>query len=195
MVWKYPVKIFVEGEADKKLINDFLEAIFEITTGIVIIPIGGKSKLDKTTQEFEKTTDDKGVNLIIFDADDDFKKSSSDLLKKKKELSIDFQLFLFPNNQDNGTLENLLINIINPKHQQILDCFDSYTDCLKKRTNEDLNIPTLKSKVYAYLETLYPKSKQDLIKDSKREYKNTEIWNLECEYITPLKDFLSNHIH
>ncbi|GAA6792236.1 hypothetical protein Kyoto1A_05700 [Helicobacter pylori] len=79
---------------------------------------------------------------IIFDAD---KKESQEsdagfdnklkyIREKFKEEGIDFpreQIFLFPNNQDDGDLEDLLLKIA--KHEEFINCFESHLDCIKKQ--------------------------------------------------------------
>ena len=60
------------------------------------------------------------------------------------------------------------------------------------KTPPTLTIPAQKTKIYAYLETLLGKSRSQkkLIKDANRNYKNTQHWNLDAEYLEPLKEFL-----
>ena len=60
------------------------------------------------------------------------------------------------------------------------------------KTPPTLAIPAKKTKIYAYLETLLGKSKtqKKLIKDANRNYENTQHWNLDAEYLEPLKEFL-----
>ena len=60
------------------------------------------------------------------------------------------------------------------------------------KTPPTLTIPAKKTKIYAYLETLLGTSKtqKKLIKDANRNYKNTQHWNLDAEYLEPLKEFL-----
>lgn len=51
-----------------------------------------------------------------------------------------------------------------------------------------------KTKIYAYLETLLgtTRSQKKLIKDANRNYENTQYWNLDAEYLEPLKGFILN---
>lgn len=52
-------------------------------------------------------------------------------------------------------------------------------------------IPAKKTKIYAYIETQFGKtrSQKKLIKDPNRDYENTQHWNLDAEYLAPLKEF------
>ena len=53
-----------------------------------------------------------------------------------------------------------------------------------------------KSKIYCYLETLHgtSKSQKKMIKDANRDYTKKGHWNLEAEYIKPLKEFLEKNL-
>ena len=142
-----------------------------------------------------RNTDENGINLVIFDADKDFEKRKQELLDIKNKNNVDFYLFLLPNNSDNGTLETLLMNIINPNNEAILECWQRYEQCLKSKSSiigKELTLPAIKTKVYAYLEALLDDTKKgkEGIKESKRYYKNTNLWKLDSQYILPLKEFL-----
>ena len=54
--------------------------------------------------------------------------------------------------------------------------------------------PAKKTKIYAYLETLLGKSRsqKELIKEKNRKYENPQHWNLDSEYLEPLKEFILN---
>ena len=38
------------------------------------------------------------------------------------------------------------------------------------------------------------KSQKEQIKEKKRDYENTKHWNLDAEYLEPLKGFLENNL-
>ena len=106
-----------------------------------------------------------------------------------------------PNNQDAGALEDLLENIINPDNQPVMDCWQTYEGELEKvriptKTPPTLTIPAKKTKIYAYLETLLGKTRtqKEQIKEKKRDYENALHWNLDAEYLEPLKVFLKYNI-
>lgn len=138
-----------------------------------------------------------GINLVIFDADEDPEARCNELLAIKEEYGVEFELFLLPNNKDAGALEDMLEQIINPNNQPVMDCWQTYEGELEKvriptKTPPTLTIPAKKTKIYAYLETLLgsSKSQKKLIKDANRNYENTQHWNLDNEYLEPLKMFL-----
>lgn len=198
--------IIVEGEADKKFFENYYHHLFHenAPTGSIIHPgkddeTGGYTKLRKedAINAMRQNTDAGGKNLVIFDADDDFDSRRKELLAIKDEFGVEFELFLLPNNKDAGELEDLLEQIINPNNQPVMDCWTTYEEELKKvriptKTPPTLTIPAKKTKIYAYLETLLGKtrSQKKLIKDANRNYENPQHWNLDAEYLKPLKEFI-----
>lgn len=196
-------KIFVEGEADKKFFEDFFLHLFNSTPPKnSIIHVGGKDKLKAQASQMKENAGQGGVNLVIFDADKDAKYRRNELLEVKTVKNVDFELFLLPNDNDTGTLEDLLERIINPNNQPVMDCWQTYEDELKEvriptKTPPTLTIPAKKTKIYAYLETLLgeTKAEKELVKDNKRNFRNPAHWNLDAEYLTPLRDFLTTHIN
>jgi hypothetical protein len=38
------------------------------------------------------------------------------------------------------------------------------------------------------------KAQKELVKDAKRNYENTQHWNLDAEYLEPLKEFIDKNI-
>ena len=141
-------------------------------------------------------SDNGGVNLIIFDADKELGQRRSEVLQWKNDYNLDFELFLFPDNQSNGAVEDLLMKCINPKNQPIVDCWKSHVTCLKTKKienrNQPLTIPARKSEVYCYLETLLGETnkEKELIKDKNRNFLNSDHWDMDCPDIQSLKDFL-----
>lgn len=199
-------QIIVEGDADKKFFEDYYHHIFggKAPKSSITHPgkdgdTGGYQKLksEDAIGVMRQNTDMGGINLVIFDADEDTEARRSELLVIKEEFGVEFELFMLPNDKDAGTLEDLLENIINPNNQPVMDCWQTYEEKLREvripsKTPPTLTIPAKKTKIYAYLETLLGKSRSQkkLIKDANRNYKNTQHWNLDAEYLEPLKEFL-----
>lgn len=209
------IKIFVEGIADAKFIKDFVAFHYQVTLAISeknkfqhgdIIDIGGKDGVLNSEQLaflkpiFQMNTDQGGKNIVILDADDEhnqggysIRKASVETIIEQENLAISF--FLFPNNNDNGDLESLLFEIINPINLPIFDCWNSYEECLRSvqipEREIPLTTPANKTKAYAYLEALLgsSKSEKDKIKERNRDYQNIEHWNLNASYLQPLKTF------
>ncbi len=205
---KLPVKIFVEGDADERFISQLIEHLFgeKIDKGTIVITKGWSSLVSPATEgaylnSMRKNSADGGVNLVIFDADDDPAKRRTDILAWKTKHSVDFELFLMPDDSASGALEELLEGIINEENQPVMHCWTGYEDSLKKvelpwKNGEPLTIPAKKTKIYAYLEVLLGKSRsqKDLIKEKQREYHNKYHWNLEAPALKPLTDFLVKNL-
>lgn len=203
-------QIIVEGDADKKFFEDYYHHLFneKAPKDSISHPgkdgdTGGYQKLrsEDAIGTIRQNTDLGGINLVIFDADEDPDARRSELLAIKEEFGVEFELFLLPNDKDAGALEDLLENIINPNNQPVMDCWKTYEEKLGEvriptKTPPTLTIPAKKTKIYAYLETLLDKSKSQkkLIKDANRNYENTQHWNLDAEYLEPLKGFLNKNL-
>ncbi len=147
---------------------------------------------------------------IIFDADIKKENQESDagfdnklkhIREKFKEKGIDFpkeQIFLFPNNQDDGDLETLLLEIA--KHDEFLKCFEGYLECIKSKEHYKPIKNIRKSKWYAYLEALGLENLTKIdIFDNESKIKNKheenhrklkEMVDFNSESLIPLKIFL-----
>ncbi|RVY91680.1 hypothetical protein EC503_01815 [Helicobacter pylori] len=208
--------IYTEGKSDKNFLSwcldvwknedHFDQAHFDI------IYVEGKDKLfsDEFCKRIENILKNKNQEYkqvcIIFDAD---KKESQErdagfdnklkhICEKFKEKEIDFpkeQIFLFPNNQDDGDLETLLLKIA--KHDEFLKCFEGYLECIKSKEHYKPIKNIRKSKWYAYLEVLGLEnldifdSKGKIKEKHQEEYeKLKEVIDFNSKSLIPLKDFL-----
>ena len=192
--------IVVEGIADETFIRQYLYHLFgQKVPENFILKTNGKDNLKSSVaiNRMRSMTDQGGINLVIFDADDDCEARRSSILEWKELNGLEFELFLLPNNQDKGELEDLLENIINPNNRPIMECWEHYekelvTLDIPGRTPPPLTTPAKKTKIYGYLEALLGPSESDKkkIKEREREYHNPIHWNLDAEYLLPLKEFL-----
>lgn len=201
-------QIIVEGTADKKFLEDYYRHLFHENApeGSITLPIkgdktGGYQKLfsENGINTIKEGMDYGATNLVIFDADDDIEARRRELLSIRDKYGVEFELFLLPNNKDAGSLEDLLEHIINPNNQPIFDCWQHYEDELVQqeipgRTPPPLTTPAKKTKIYGYLEALLEPKQKDLIKERNRNYENPQHWNLDAEYLEPLKKFVKNSI-
>jgi len=218
------VYIFVEGDADVKFIADYIghivsnvKVVFaksktdkgkaEISVNdvhkITIHGLGGWKDIKNVRTEIERNTENSGTNLIIFDADSiendgGFSKRIQEIEDRMKGLS--YEVFLFPNNQDDGAFEDLLEKIINEINTPIFHCWNEFENCLQEyasnKIGKKMTTPAKKSKIYVYLESLVGKTNNEKakIKDPNRDYKNTAHWNLNADYLSPLKVFLEKNL-
>lgn len=201
---KQHYSIFVEGVADERLISQLIPVLLGNNTveGSIIVTNGWKSLITPAKENLyinlmNRTSDNGGVNLVIFDADDDIESRRGELLSWKEEHGVEFELFLLPNNNAPGELEDLLEGIINPENKPVIECWEEYEKSLANviipwRNGLPLTIPAKKTKIYAYLEALLGNSKKqkEMIKENKRDYTNENHWNLKADAIKQLSQFL-----
>lgn len=112
----------------------------------------------------------------------------------KTENRVEFELFLFPNNRDDGEFENLLQYMIVEEHKQIMDCYDKFENCMRSHKTQDGNekykLPDIKSRYFTYINSMkLSKKRRDKISGNWL-FDNTEYWNLEAEELNQLKDFI-----
>lgn len=202
-------EIFVEGISDERLISQYCsklkhDGLIAEGTDIHVQSTGGWDKINSPKGESFVNLMKKnktGKNLIIFDADNDSDERRSTILKWKEKFDIEFELFLFPDDNAPGTVETLLERIINPDNQCVIDCWHAYEESLGKQVIDWKEPPTPtcpseKSKIYGYLETLVgsSKSEKEKIKDANRDFTLSNHWDLDSENIRPLKEFLLRHL-
>ena len=205
------IQIFVEGIADQKFIQDIVKAWYntKLTLGGYqkdktvqgqIFSVGGKGVFKnedkmKVLDTIFKTNRISGVkNLFIFDADE-FIIESGNFKEYSKLHPIEY--FLLPDNQSDGDLEMLLVQIINQENKVIFDCWEGYENCLKtsKRKDGIFTTPASKTKIYAYLEALLGESdsQKKKIKEAERNYQDTNHWDLNAPVLANLKTFLDQY--
>ncbi len=208
------ILIYTERKSDRNFLGWYLNFL-KCKDRFDIFDIEGKDKLilGEFPEIIEKILKNKYQTYkqvcIIFDAD---KKESQEsdagfdnklkhICKELKEKGIDFsreQIFLFPNNQDDGDLEDLLLKIA--KHKEFINCFESYLDCIKKKEHYKPIKKIRKNMLYAYLEALgledlYTKKNIfDIEGKVKNEYKEDyerlkKLSSLNQTFLLPLKIF------
>ncbi|MCQ2865482.1 hypothetical protein JT176_00205 [Helicobacter pylori] len=212
------ILIFVEGPSDNVFLEVYLYFLEDLPIkNFKVKDVKGKDNLSKRLLEIEKYA----KTLIIFDADEDYESNKREILKvvsnmkqtKQTEQTIsEEQIFLFPNNQDDGDLETLLLKIA--KHDEFLKCFEGYLECIKSKEHykpiKDKNIR--KSKWYAYLEVfelqkffqdnrnkIDKKNEENIIIDDEGKIKEKhqeeyeklkEVIDFNSKSLIPLKNFL-----
>ncbi|GAA8643880.1 hypothetical protein Hpoki25_03240 [Helicobacter pylori] len=213
------ILIYTEGKSDRNFLGRYLNFL-KCEDRFDIFDIEGKDKLisGEFLEKIDKILKNKHQTYkqvcIIFDAD---KKESQEsdagfdnklehICEKLKEKGIDFlreQIFLFPNNQDDGDLETLLLEIA--KHEKFINCFESYLDCIKKKEHYKPIKNIRKNMLYAYLEAfgledLYTKKNIfDTEGKVKNQYKGDyeklqEVIGFDSKSLVPLKNFLERSV-
>ncbi|GAA9860453.1 hypothetical protein VN0630_03860 [Helicobacter pylori] len=209
------ILIYTEGKSDRNFLGWYLNFL-KYKDHFDMFDIEGKDKLisGEFLEKIDKILNNKHQTYkqvcIIFDAD---KKESQEIdagfdnklkhiCKELKEKGIGFpreQIFLFPNNQDDGDLEDLLLGIA--KHKEFINCFESYLDCIKKKEHYKPIKNIRKNMLYAYLEALglenlYTKKNifdiEGKVKNEcKEKYeKLKEVIDFDSKSLVPLKNFL-----
>lgn len=137
-----------------------------------------------------------GKVVIIFDADSLGNNGGYETRKKEieevlEENNAQAELFLFPNNGEDGDFETLLEHLIQKeKHTQMLDCYADYETCL----GNDYVHPNLKGKIFTYISAMkMSSSKRRKLGNGEWMFDNAEYWSLESDYLKPLKAFLQQH--
>lgn len=137
-----------------------------------------------------------GKVIIIFDADSLGNNGGYETRKKEieevlGENNAQAELFLFPNNEEDGDFETLLEHLIQKeKHTQMLDCYADYETCL----GNDYVHPNLKGKNFTYISAMkMSSSKRRKLGNGEWMFDNAEYWSLESDYLKPLKEFLQQH--
>lgn len=205
------IRIFCEGISDQRFLRDFLEVHYDTNISdedlrldfyIVNMKSWNNLKIQKQkiTEDFSEYT-----SLIFLDADDEkvidkagFKKTCAFVENLMIEWNWKkYDLFVLPNDHDNGNVEDLLENVINTKHSRIFECWNEFENCLSK--DSSLTIPAKKSKIYSYLECLHgvTNKEKDKCTDRNRDFKDENLWdisNLENPYILKLKTFLDQYL-
>ncbi|MGL2510848.1 DUF3226 domain-containing protein [Helicobacter pylori] len=203
------ILIFVEGPSDKVFLEVYLYFLEDFPIkNFKVKDVKGKDNLSKRLLEIEQYA----KTLIIFDANKDYESNKKEILtvvSKRKQTISEEQIFLFPNNQDDGDLETLLLKIA--KHDEFLKCFEGYLECIKSKEHYKPIKNIRKNMLYAYLEvfelqkffqykwdTNNKKQEKCLIDDkgkikekNKEEYeKLKEVIDFNSKSLIPLKNFL-----
>ncbi|WQW41851.1 hypothetical protein KVL74_04680 [Helicobacter pylori] len=192
------ILIFVEGPSDKVFLEVYLYFLEDIPIkNFKVQNIKGKDNLSKRLLEIEQYA----KTLIIFDADKDYESNKKEILKvvsKTKQTISEEQIFLFPNNQDDGDLETLLLEIA--KYDEFLKCFEGYLECIKNKEHYKPIKNIRKNMLYAYLEALGLENLTKIdIFDNESKIKNKheenyrrlkEVIKFNSKSLIPLKNFL-----
>lgn len=184
------IQIFLEGKIDIKLIDDLIIELALDINKVILVNINGWTNISNEVyiNKLKENTIKGGKNLVIIDADFDFGTRKIEVETMRKVNGTDFELFLIPNNNDIGCIENILLNIADPMHHKIFDCFDSYKKCIES-LSVDYFPPDEKNKIYSFTQSLLNTTSPNEI-----NFRDLKYWNLNHQYLDNLKKFLSQHI-
>lgn len=173
--------ILVKGHTDK----DFLELYCKhLNIDARIHVADGKDNLKNRVNLVKANKN----YLIIFDADNDYNNSKDNIENQINKMNIpkeNYDIFLLPNNKDNGNLETLIEKIA--RYKEVLKCFEGYEECISKLVlrNDNIKLPPKKSKIFAYMESFGFKNPEE-----SENFDLSPYVDFKNEYLEPLKNFL-----
>lgn len=177
---------------------------------VLIAYTGGWTRLPSFDNQFREARDSQGRNLIIFDADFDAVMYPQGGPTKRtaaiRDLIAEFEpspeIYLFPGPNREGNIETLLLSLIHPTHQCVMDCFDLYDECLAQYSDPATGqrlyyIPSEKRRVYDYVNVLplsHDERRRHQDEGGQKIFENPEWWNLTAGTILPLRTFLDRYV-
>ena len=208
------VKIYIEGKNKKVPESEFLRAILD-QIGIpaeryeFVHTNGYTSLLDAANgvnvEIMRANSDSGGKNLVVFDADTifnngGFEKRQKELLERGRALGLSFELFLWPDNRNDGDVEVLMESIARKDlYPEFFDCFSKYEHCISQRKNEKgepfYTTPNRKGKLHTYFNSLpISNTKKSKFGSGVWLWADASIWDLDAESLLPIKEFLLKHL-
>ena len=172
--------IVVEGKEDENFLKSYIKSLDYFDEAFNIRQTKGKDNLkeDSIKNEIENALDIGSKVLILFDANSDYESAKTDIVNKLEGLE-GFKIFLFPDDNSNGTVENLLEKIIRSEHERIFECFEKYKQCMS-----EYELPGMKAKIYAYKQAL------GIFEDPF----DPRYWDFDNTELEPLKSFLMQNL-
>lgn len=161
-----------------------------------IIAVEGCSKLRQNEVLHAEMVDNKetgGFNIVIFDADytgmENGNKGIAACRQKLHSImtskNIEFDYYIWPNDERDGEIETLLRSLIPSNKEPIFKCIEDHQNCLRGLDITNLKYADLKTEIGFYLHTSNEASEA-----RKRNYKNQDFWNLNYENNDDLKKFI-----
>lgn len=188
--------LVVEGPADARFIIALVRQRFNIDLKkdhIIEIRTNGRSINDQVMSLIQTRTDSLRKSCcIILDSDRATDRTRDTVIQafSSRGMELDSErLFLLPNDDLEGNLETLLLPIISSTHgERIFNCYQNYYQCLAA-IDTDFGVEDPKEKLYVYSKLL-----SDEGNETKRNYLNADLWNLDHPSLEPLVQFLQNHL-
>lgn len=155
--------------------------------------------------QMKSNTDDGGKNIVVFDADYNengggFQKRKEELLNGGREKGVGFDLFLWPNNEDDGDVELLMERIARKDlYPEFFDCFNDYELCIGSRKDSNgkpfYKTPNRKGKLHTYFNAL-PISNTRKSEFGRGEwlFDDGNIWDFGSDNLNSIIEFLSRNI-
>lgn len=203
-------KIFIEARDKKTPEYHFLKTIIDLyfpALDVDFICTDGIGNLfnETITNQMRQAQAMGDQVLILIDADTTatgygFVKRKADIENDMQKLQISFPYFIYPNNQDDGILENLMESLARRDlHKIFFDCFEDYEKCVSGVKDKDgqplYNTPNLKGKLHTYINAQKLSNKlQKRFGSGDWLFNNINYWDLNSGALQPLKDFFSTNL-
>lgn len=200
-------KIFVEGNTDQACIEKILKLKYDISfpvNGIAlkdgIISCDGWTNIGNQPSLLDKfRIENGGKNLVIFDADRNnneggFQKRLAQLHGIANVIGVCFDIYLFPNNEEDGVLEDFYCSCFKDEMKFFENCWQGMLNCFEASRGQDLILkyPHINGKVFSYVD-LFEKYKTGNYKNTKgkRSYFDDGLWNFDFDTNNNLKSLIS----
>ena len=188
--------IVVEGDGDKAFLEYLLDEKLKLHEYEIIN--NGSHGFTKDNLIQLKKHSDNGHNIIIInDVDNNLASRIKEIQGKLDSKQLKGEIFLLPNNQDIGVLEDLLLSCVPENKKFISECFEKYQECIKNNNNKEyINIPAIKGRVYDYVDIQLNDSERKSRKKKFHDYAfhRTDIWDYDSTAVQPLLEFLRTHV-
>ncbi len=193
------VHLFVEDKTQIKFLVDFIAERFKYQFDYhpnsrkgdpFYSQYGSWNEWTERREKFkENSHESRGItNLLFVDTDNDFKnrKAEIEYLNAQEKEPLKFELFLFPDHENTGSIETLLEKIYRPK--EFVDCYNQLEKCVTEKKGI---VPRAKTRIYTLAELVTSEKNRDadLHKDPARDYRN-EYWDLNAAVLNSLYKFL-----
>ena len=148
------VYIIVEGSTDKELVKNLLAPRLE-NSDFSFLGLKGIDSVKRTIENLEELGLSQNSYFAIVDADESFENRDSEMRALQNIEQVPY--YIFPNHQDSGDLETLILSCIE-ENNQIITCFDSYETCVGQNIGN-------KAKLYAYTTLEHNKRPEQYIQE------------------------------
>ena len=203
-------KIFIEAKHEKTAEYYFLKAILDKffpekeVQFFFMDGIGNLFKESILNQISQSQIINDSV-LVLADADTEVKgwgyeKRRKSIETEMRNTGMVFPFFLYPNNHDNGDVEELMeATSLHDTHKVFFDCFEDYEKCIKgvkdKEGSSVYNSPNLKGKLHTYISAQKLNKKcRDRLGAGDWLFDRPEYWNLDVVALQALKDFFAEYL-
>ncbi len=203
-------RIFIEAKNANTSEHHFLRTVLSKYFGDMemefVFMDGVGNLFGETIQNQIRLSQDEGNSvLVILDADFAAKgwgyaRRHEDVMEKMRRNGLDFPLFLYPNNSDDGDVETLLESLARKDlHRKWWDCFDDYEACVLGVRDDNgqlrYNIPNRKAKLHTYISSQRLSNRQrDKIGRGHWLFDDAAFWDLDRAEIKPLVEFLKANL-